>query len=112
MSRLELSFDGARGAFCDPIFSPSKTGLRGLVVRHHPRAASGRAITRSADEGVAQFLRYPDRWRESMTERRFVLVDFTYASDVAEHIRLYEAGNTYDMPRALPMLPPSTSWLP
>jgi hypothetical protein len=29
-----------------------------------------------------------------MTERRFVLVDFRY-------IRLYEAGNTYDMPRAL-----------
>ena len=36
-----------------------------------------------------------------MTERRFVLVDFTYASDVAGHIRLYEAGKTCDMPRAL-----------
>ena len=36
-----------------------------------------------------------------MTERRFVLVDFRYTSDVAGHIRLYEAGNTYDMPRAL-----------
>jgi hypothetical protein len=37
----------------------------------------------------------------SMTERRFVLVDFRYASDLVGHIRLYEAGNTYDMPRAL-----------
>jgi hypothetical protein len=36
-----------------------------------------------------------------MTERRFVLVDFCYTSDVVGHIRLYEAGNTYDMPRAL-----------
>jgi hypothetical protein len=36
-----------------------------------------------------------------MTERRFVLVDFRYMSDVVGHIRLYEAGNTYDMPRAL-----------
>jgi hypothetical protein len=36
-----------------------------------------------------------------MTQRRFVLVDFRYASDVVGHIRLYEAGNTYDMPRAL-----------
>ena len=36
-----------------------------------------------------------------MTERRFVLVDFTYASDVVGHIRVYEAGSTYDMPRAL-----------
>ena len=36
-----------------------------------------------------------------MTERRFVLVDFRYTSDVVGHIRLYEAGNTYDMPRAL-----------
>jgi hypothetical protein len=33
-----------------------------------------------------------------MTERRFVLVDFRYASDVLGHIRLYEASNTYDMP--------------
>jgi len=47
-----------------------------------------------------------------MTERRFVLVDFTYASDVAEHIRLYEAGNTYDMPRALVMLPRSVNSSP
>jgi hypothetical protein len=47
-----------------------------------------------------------------MTQRRFVLVDLRYTSDVVGHIRLYEAGNTYDMPRALPMLPPSTSWLP
>jgi hypothetical protein len=31
----------------------------------------------------------------------FVLVDFRYASDAVGHIRLYEAGNTYDMPRAL-----------
>ena len=36
-----------------------------------------------------------------MTERMFVLVDFRYASDAVGHIRLYEAGNTYDMPRAL-----------
>jgi hypothetical protein len=36
-----------------------------------------------------------------MTERRFVLVDFRYTADVVGHIRLYEAGNTYDMPRAL-----------
>jgi len=36
-----------------------------------------------------------------MTQRRFVLVDFTYASDVVGHIRFYESGNTYDMPRAL-----------
>jgi hypothetical protein len=36
-----------------------------------------------------------------MTERRFVLVDFSYASDVIGHVRLYEAGNTYDMPRGL-----------
>ena len=39
-------------------------------------------------------------WRK-MTERRFVLVDFRYTTDVVGHIRLYEAGNTYDMPRAL-----------
>jgi hypothetical protein len=31
----------------------------------------------------------------------FVLVDFRYTSDVLGHIRLYEAGNTYDIPRAL-----------
>jgi hypothetical protein len=36
-----------------------------------------------------------------MTERRFVLVDFRYASDALGHVRLYEAGNTYDMPRGL-----------
>jgi hypothetical protein len=36
-----------------------------------------------------------------MTVRRFVLVDFRYMNDVVGHIRLYEAGNTYDMPRAL-----------
>jgi hypothetical protein len=36
-----------------------------------------------------------------MTQRRFVLVDFRYTSDVVGHIRLYEAGNIYDMPRAL-----------
>ena len=36
-----------------------------------------------------------------MTERMFVLVDFRYTSDVVGNIRLYEAGNTYDMPRAL-----------
>ena len=36
-----------------------------------------------------------------MTARRFVLVDFRYASDLVGHVRLYEAGSTYDMPRAL-----------
>ena len=36
-----------------------------------------------------------------MPEHRFVLVDFRYTSDVVGHIRLYETGNTYDMPRAL-----------
>ena len=36
-----------------------------------------------------------------MTQRRFVLVDFRYTSDIVGHIRLYEAGNVYDMPRAL-----------
>ena len=37
----------------------------------------------------------------SMTVSRFVLVDFRYTSDPLGHIRLYEAGNTYDMPPAL-----------
>ena len=37
----------------------------------------------------------------SITERRFVLVDFRYTNDVMGHVRFYEAGNTYDMPRAL-----------
>ena len=36
-----------------------------------------------------------------MTEPWFVLVDFRYASDVVGHIRLYEAGNMYEMSRAL-----------
>ena len=36
-----------------------------------------------------------------MTERRFVLVDFRYTTDVVGHIRLYEAGNTYDILVAL-----------
>jgi hypothetical protein len=36
-----------------------------------------------------------------MTERRFVLVDFRYTSDPLGHVRFYEAGNTFDMPRAL-----------
>ena len=36
-----------------------------------------------------------------MTERRFVLVDFRYTNDVMGHVRFYEAGNTYDMPRVL-----------
>ena len=36
-----------------------------------------------------------------MSERRFVLVDFRYTSDAMGHVRFYEAGNTYDMPRAL-----------
>ena len=36
-----------------------------------------------------------------MTERRFVLVDFRYTSDPLGHVRFYEAGSTYDMPRAL-----------
>ena len=36
-----------------------------------------------------------------MTERRFVLVDFRYTSDPLGHVRFYEAGSSYDMPRAL-----------
>jgi hypothetical protein len=36
-----------------------------------------------------------------MTVSRFVLVDFRYTINVVGHIRLYEAGSTYDMPRAL-----------
>jgi hypothetical protein len=36
-----------------------------------------------------------------MTVSRFVLVDFSYISDPLGHIRLYEAGNRYDMTRAL-----------
>ena len=36
-----------------------------------------------------------------MTERRFVLVDFRYTSDPLGRVRFYEAGNSYDMPRAL-----------
>jgi hypothetical protein len=36
-----------------------------------------------------------------MTERRFALFDFRYTNNVVGHIRLYEAGNSYDMPRAL-----------
>jgi len=36
-----------------------------------------------------------------MTERQFVLVDFRYTTDAVGHVRLYEAGNTYDVPRAL-----------
>ena len=36
-----------------------------------------------------------------MTERRFVLVDFRYTSDPLGHVRFYEAGNTYNMSRAL-----------
>ena len=30
-----------------------------------------------------------------------MLVDFRYTSDPLGHVRFYEAGNTYDMPRAL-----------
>jgi hypothetical protein len=37
----------------------------------------------------------------SMTVSRFVLVDFRYMSDPLGHLRLYEAGNIYDMPPAL-----------
>jgi hypothetical protein len=36
-----------------------------------------------------------------MTERRSVLVDFRYTSNPLGHVRFYEAGNTYDMRRAL-----------
>jgi hypothetical protein len=42
-----------------------------------------------------------DRWRKNMAERRFVLVDFRYTNEAMGHIRLYEAGQTYAMPRAL-----------
>lgn len=37
----------------------------------------------------------------NITVSRFVLVDFRFTSDPLGHIRLYDAGNTYDMPRAL-----------
>jgi len=36
-----------------------------------------------------------------MTERRFVLVDFRYTTDVVGHIRLYDASCTYAMRRGL-----------
>ena len=36
-----------------------------------------------------------------MTVSRFLLVDFRYTNNAVGHVRLYEAGNTYDMPRAL-----------
>ena len=36
-----------------------------------------------------------------MTERRFVLADFRYTRDPLGHVRFYEAGNSYDMARAL-----------
>jgi hypothetical protein len=44
---------------------------------------------------------FPGYPRPIMTVRRFVLVDFRYTTDVVGHVRLYEAGSTYDMPRAL-----------
>jgi hypothetical protein len=36
-----------------------------------------------------------------MTERRFVLVEFRYSNDAMGHVRLYDAGLTYDMRPAL-----------
>jgi hypothetical protein len=39
-------------------------------------------------------------WRDSMSERRFVLADFTHMS-TTECLRIYEAGNMYTMPRAV-----------
>jgi hypothetical protein len=53
-----------------------------------------------------------------MTERRFVLVDFRYATDVVGHVRLYEAGSTYDIlahaaaKRELVAVKPPTDWMP
>jgi len=35
-----------------------------------------------------------------MSERRFVLVDFTHMNRVG-YLRLYEAGHTYTLPRAI-----------
>jgi hypothetical protein len=35
-----------------------------------------------------------------MSERRFMLVDFTHLSR-AGYLRLYEAGHTYTLPRAI-----------
>ena len=35
-----------------------------------------------------------------MPERRFTLVDFTHSSKTGR-LRLYEAGHTYSLPRAL-----------
>jgi hypothetical protein len=52
------------------------------------------------------------RSRASMTECRFVLVDFRYTNDVVGHIRLYEAGFTYAMRRVSPMLLQSANSLP
>jgi hypothetical protein len=37
----------------------------------------------------------------SMTERRFVLVDFRYTNDVGGHVRLFEADCTYAMRQGL-----------
>jgi hypothetical protein len=39
-------------------------------------------------------------WKESMSERRFVLADFTHIS-TTECLRIYEAGNMYTLPRAV-----------
>jgi hypothetical protein len=38
--------------------------------------------------------------RRDMSERRFVLVDFTHMSRVG-YLRLYEAGRAYTLPRAI-----------
>jgi hypothetical protein len=56
---------------------------------------------RSSDKGrLWAAIPKADLVEVSMTERRFVLVDFRYTSDVVGHIRLYEAGNTYDLAHA------------
>jgi hypothetical protein len=47
-----------------------------------------------------------------MTVSRFVLVDFRLTSDVVGHIRLYEAGNAYDMPERWPVLLQGANSLP
>jgi hypothetical protein len=62
------------------------------------QAAAGRSRWQG---GAIDHPSHRDAIFSHMTERRFVLVDFRYTTDAVGHIRLYEAGNTYDMPRAL-----------
>jgi hypothetical protein len=69
-----------------PTKIPTKTGARGL----------GKPRTRPAPPPRVGVRKTP-----RLIIRRIVLVDFRYTSDAVGHIRLYEAGSTHDMPRAL-----------